>query len=101
MILQWNNIILKFFEKSVDKVYSIVYYIYCSQQANEKNKCFIDNVERCPSGLRSWSWKPVTPKGAVGSNPTLSAIFIDFSAETLVEKYPSGWRGSPGKGVDR
>ena len=30
-------------------------------------------MERCPSGLRSWSWKPVTPQGAVGSNPTLSA----------------------------
>ena len=36
-------------------------------------------MERCPSGLRSWSWKPVTPQGAVGSNPTLSAIhFYEF-----------------------
>ena len=30
-------------------------------------------MERCPSGLRSWSWKPVIPEGTVGSNPTLSA----------------------------
>ena len=30
-------------------------------------------MERCPSGLRSWSWKPVTQQCAVGSNPTLSA----------------------------
>ena len=30
-------------------------------------------MERCPSGLRSWSWKPVIPHGTVGSNPTLSA----------------------------
>ena len=30
--------------------------------------------ESCPSGLRSWSWKPVIPKGTVGSNPTLSAL---------------------------
>ena len=38
-----------------------------------------DNInfkERCPSGLRSWSWKPVMSKGTVGSNPTLSAIFF-------------------------
>ena len=36
-------------------------------------------MEMCPSGLRSWSWKPVTPQGAVGSNPTLSAIhFYEF-----------------------
>ena len=31
-------------------------------------------TERCPSGLRSWSWKPVMLNGTVGSNPTLSAI---------------------------
>ena len=30
-------------------------------------------TERCPSGLRSWSWKPVMLNGTVGSNPTLSA----------------------------
>ena len=36
---------------------------------------FIKKItERCPSGLRSWSWKPVMLNGTVGSNPTLSAI---------------------------
>ena len=40
-------------------------------------------MERCPSGLRSWSWKPVTPQGAVGSNPTLSAIqFYTYSIKS-------------------
>ena len=36
-------------------------------------------TERCPSGLRSWSWKPVMLNGTVGSNPTLSAISIIIS----------------------
>ena len=32
------------------------------------------NMERCPRGLRSQSWKLVLPRGTVGSNPTLSVI---------------------------
>ena len=36
-------------------------------------------MERCPSGLRSWSWKPVMRQRTVGSNPTLSARIIKAS----------------------
>ena len=49
-------------------------------------------LERWPSGWRRWSWKPVIPKGTGGSNPSRSAS-LDM------EKYPSGRRGSPAKGV--
>ena len=31
------------------------------------------HLERCLSGLKSRSWKPVIPQGTVGSNPTFSA----------------------------
>ena len=40
-------------------------------------------------------------KGTVGSNPSLSAIFLRRSQASLVEKYPRGRRGSPAKGVVR
>ena len=53
-------------------------------------------MERCPSGLRSRSWKPVILQGTVGSNPTLSAKFMSY-----MEKYSSWWRGAPAKGVGR
>lgn len=36
----------------------------------------VATVERCPSGLRNWSWKPATPQTSVGSNPTLTAKFL-------------------------
>lgn len=48
-------------------------------------------MERCPSGLRSWSWKPVTPQGAVGSNPTLSAIqFYTYSIKSSITGHLTG-----------
>ena len=50
-------------------------------------------TEGCPSGLRSWSWKPVTPQGAVGSNPTSSA---SIRRSTQV-----GWRGRFAKPLGR
>ena len=56
-------------------------------------------MERCPSGLRSRSWKPVIPQGTVGSNPTLSAknkYYFCYHAEVL-----KWWRGAPAKGVGR
>ena len=66
------------------------------------------DVERCPSGLRSWSWKPVTPQGAVGSNPTFSVsltkpprwfcLSIGQYSSMLgeVPKWPKGfpWKGN-------
>ena len=36
----------------------------------------VANEERCPSGLWSWSRKPVMPQGTGGSNPSLSASFL-------------------------
>ena len=51
-------------------------------------------MERCPSGLRSWSWKPVTPQGAVGSNPTLSATL-----ESPLGLICTPFTGQPVKGV--
>ena len=36
-------------------------------------------MEGCPSGLRNWSWKSATPKRAVGSNPTPSAIIAQIA----------------------
>ena len=64
---------------------------------------FKQRLERCPSGLRSRSWKPVTPKGAVGSNPTFSVSsnnsmnwihFMNSAGE--VPKWLKGlpWKGS-------
>ena len=50
-------------------------------------------MERCPSGLRSWSWKPVTPQGAVGSNPTLSAT---LESPLGYDIYPPYWITSKG-----
>ena len=50
-------------------------------------------MERCPSGLRSWSWKPVTPQGAVGSNPTLSAT---LESPLGYDIYPLYWITSKG-----
>ena len=48
-------------------------------------------MESCPSGLRSWSWKPVTPQGAVGSNPTLSAIqFYTYSIKSSITGHLTG-----------
>ena len=49
-------------------------------------------MERCPSGLRSWSWKPVMLNGTVGSNPTLSAISPDSSVGRAGDwKSPCRW----------
>ena len=57
-------------------------------------------LERWPSGLWRWSWKPVIPQGAGGSNPSLSAIFYgEFHSVSVMQKYPRGRRGSPAKGV--
>ena len=71
------------------------------------------HMERCPSGLRSWSWKPVILKGTVGSNPTFS-VFFNLNQEGIglyiflsgvfvdsMEKDGRGRRGSPGKWVGR
>ena len=57
-------------------------------------------LERWPSGLWRWSWKPVIPQGTGGSNPSLSAIFYgEFHSVSVMQKYPRGRRGSPAKGV--
>ena len=60
-------------------------------------------MERCPSGLRSWSWKPVTPQGAVGSNPTFSAVSTGILIEyrllvSLFGEVPKRLKGLPWKG---
>ena len=52
-----------FFRFLLDKVQTLLY----------NKKAVWHSLERCPSGLRSWSWKPVMLNGTVGSNPTLSA----------------------------
>ena len=64
---------------------------------------FKQHLERCPSGLRSRSWKPVTPKGAVGSNPTFSAyvwMFCIYTIEKLFQhgEVPKWLKGLPWKG---
>ena len=56
-------------------------------------KFFRIHMERCPSGLRSWSWKPVIPKGTVGSNPTLSAT---LESPLGYDIYPLYWITSKG-----
>ena len=51
--------------------------------------------------MAEWSKAPVLKTGdvkaSVGSNPTLSARFL--IATGCLQKYPSGRRGSPAKGV--
>ena len=69
------------------------------------------NSERYRSGHNEAVLKTVCPKGRVGSNPTLSAgdtfspeFFLQLNIEkdsTIVEKYPRGWRDTPGKGAGR
>ena len=57
-------------------------------------------MERCPSGLWSWSWKPVMPQGTGGSNPSLSAK--KFNIAPTIHPWRStqvAVRGSPAKGV--
>ena len=55
----------------------------------------------------SWFKAPVLKTGdaqaSVGSNPTLSAtfLFVRQSVVRYLQKYPSGRRGSPAKGVGR
>ena len=65
--------------------------------------CKDNAMERCPSGLRSWSWKPVTPQGAVGSNPTFSAVSTGILIEyrllvSLFGEVPKRLKGLPWKG---
>ena len=65
--------------------------------------------ESCPSGLRSWSWKPVIPKGTVGSNPTFSARKmvnerllpehgIEYDIMSATGEIPKRLKGLPWKG---
>ena len=78
-------------------------------------------MDRCPSGLRSRSWKPVIRQRTVGSNPTLSAKypvlavhflmsallavillicgFVRIFYTNMFAEIPKWWRGSPAKGV--
>ena len=60
-------------------------------------------MERYRSGHNEAVLKTVCPQGRVGSNPTLSAgvIKVELGIGTPQQKYPSGLRGSPGKGVGR
>ena len=51
-------------------------------------------LERYRSGHNEAVLKTVWVKARVGSNPTLSAVIL------IEEKYSSGRRGSPAKGVD-
>ena len=65
--------------------------------------CKDNAMERCPSGLRSWSWKPVTPQGAVGSNPTFSAVSTGILIEyrllvSLFGEVPKRLKGLPWQG---
>lgn len=61
-------------------------------------------MERCPSGLRSWSWKPVIPKGTVGSNPTFSVCifeknrYTDLKFRLQLGEVPKWLKGLPWKG---
>ena len=55
-------------------------------------------------GVSEWFKEPVLKtgdpsNGTVGSNPTPSAIC--FKIKYFLEKYSSGWRGAPAKGVGR
>ena len=60
-------------------------------------------TERYRSGHNEAVLKTVCPQGRVGSNPTLSAgvIKVELGIRNPQQKYPSGLRGSPGKGVGR
>ena len=76
-------------------------------------------LERYRSGHNEAVLKTVCPQGRVGSNPTLSAnctaeperwvpgaelnndLVKKQDVSQPMQKYPSGWRGSPGKGVGR
>ena len=75
-------------------------------------------MERCLSGWKSRSWKPVTVPPSAGSNPALSSIYFNIVlaylacyfemairsrkyAFLILEKYSRGRRGAPAKGVGR
>ena len=78
----------------IKKLFIFIHIRYWHTKTN-CGKILLVTLERCPSGLRSQSWKLVIPQGTVGSNPTLSAMIL------YLEKYSSGWRGAPAKGVGR
>ena len=68
---------------------------------------FFVDTERCPSGLRSWSWKPVTRKCQEFESLPLRHFYIMRVAVVVrqqpssMEKYSRGRRGAPAKGVGR
>ena len=74
-------------------------------------KISLVDTERCLSGLKSWSWKPVTVCAVRGfeSAPLLhKTSSILFGVFNLIlafsyglEKYSRGRRGAPAKGVGR
>ena len=70
----------------------------------------VQDTERYRSGHNEAVLKTVCPNGHMGSNPILSALFhlkrgnrISYIKcnSAILEKYPRGRRGSPGKGVGR
>ena len=72
--------------------------------------CFVSYLERCPSGLRSWSWKPVMRQAPwvrispSPPSPVFAAEARDYSLIGFIfdlEKYSRGRRGAPAKGVGR
>ena len=81
-------------EKSVDKRWTLWYNISCTVKENK-----LTDTERCPSGLWSWSWKPVISQGTEGSNPSFSANFFIQYVLVSTGEIPKWWRGSPAKGV--
>ena len=61
-------------------------------------------TERYRSGHNEAVLKTVCPQGRVGSNPTLSAEANKLRNKkwySVLEKYPRGWRDTPGKGAGR
>lgn len=72
----------------IDKVSPTWYYIICIWEQNRTFTC---------GEMAEWSKAPALKTGdvkaSVGSNPTLSAKIL------YLQKYPSGRRGSPAKGV--
>ena len=84
----------------------IINFVRWTTQNESERK---EGMERYRSGHNEAVLKTVCPQGRVGSNPTLSAQHFEredgnqiaIIASTNLEKYPSGRRGSPGKGVGR
>ena len=101
----------RFSGTSVQNSWSKIIFFYMKQIFLKKlltSKSNCDNIVRqirrdTEVVITERSWKPSYVLRTVGSNPTLSAIFLFIALFTKapMEKYSSWWRGAPAKGVGR